>query len=141
MQPHRDTRLTTASGNSSVFNAVIGANDKYSPANVVTAVPMGVLPAPPVSLLAANPTGLRPSVPDHNKNILGVDAATGFARSYVGNAGAQFGLNALNSGQITMAQFIHLNQKIGGQDADGNLSTARMQRDMERHGRCRCVYT
>ena len=132
-QPNQGDRdnVMAGPGNSSVFNAVIGANEKYSPANVVTTAPMGALPAPPVSLLAANPTGLRPSVPDHNKNILGVDAATGFARSYVGNAGVQFGLNALNSGQITMAQFIHLNQKIGGQDSDGNLSTARMQPDSD----------
>jgi hypothetical protein len=79
--------------------------------------------------LPANPTGLRPNVADHNKNVLGIDPATGFARSFSGNAGVQFGLNALNTGQITMAQFIHLNQNIGGQDPDGNLGTARMQPD------------
>lgn len=118
-------------GNSSVFNAVIGAGEKYSPANVVSTAPMGVLPAPPVSVLPANPKGLRPNVADHNKNILGVDPATGFARSFTANAGVQYGLNALNTGQITMAQFIHLNQNIGGQDPDGNLSTARMQPDQE----------
>jgi hypothetical protein len=127
-QGDRDN-VMAGSGNSSVFSTVIGANEKYSPANVVTTAPMGVLPAPPVSLLAANPTGLRPNVTDHNKNVVGVDATTGFARTYTGNAGVQFGLNALNTGQITMAQFIHLNQNIGGQDADGNLSTARMQPD------------
>lgn len=129
-QGDRDNVLA-GTGNSSVFNAIIGANEKYSPSNVVSSAPMGVLPAPPVSLLAANPTGLRPNVADHNKNILGIDPTTGFARSFAGNAGVQFGLNALNTGQITMAQFIHLNQNIGGQDPDGNLRTARMQPDPE----------
>jgi hypothetical protein len=127
-QGDRDN-VMAGSGNSSVFNAIIGANEKYSPAGVVTTAPMGVLPAPPVSALPANPTGLRPNVADHNRNVLGIDPATGFARSFSGNAGVQFGLNALNTGQITMAQFVHLNQNIGGQDPDGNLGTARMRPD------------
>jgi hypothetical protein len=91
---------------------------------------MGVLPAPPVSTLPANPSGLRPNVSDHNKNTLGVDA-NGFGRSYTANVGVQYGLNALNSGQITMAQFIDLNKRIGGFDIDGNLSTTRIQPDAE----------
>jgi hypothetical protein len=115
-------------GNSSVFNAVIGAQEKYSPTNVVAAAPMGVLPAPPVSVLAANPGGLRPNVADHNKNTLGVDAS-GFGRSYTANVGVQYGLNAVNSGQITMAQFIHLNKFIGGFDRDGNLTAQRILPD------------
>jgi len=129
-QGDRDNVMGGA-GNSAVFNAAIAAGDKYSPTGVVTSAPMGVLPAPPVSLLAANPKGLRPNVPDHNRNVVGVDATTGFAKSYVGNAGVQFGLNALNTGQISMAQFIHLNQNIGGQDPDGNLRTTRMQPDQD----------
>ncbi|QHI98015.1 hypothetical protein GT347_08405 [Xylophilus rhododendri] len=129
-QGDRDN-VMAGTGNSAVFNAVIGANEKYSPAGVVTSAPMGVLPAPAVSLLPARPNGLRPNVTDHNKNVLGVDPATGYGRTYIGNAGVQFGLNALNTGQITMAQFIHLNQNIGGQDADGNLRTSRMQPDPE----------
>jgi hypothetical protein len=129
-QGDRDN-VMAGSGNSSVFNAVIPNTKKYSPANVVTSAPMGVLPAPPVSLLAANPTGLRPNVNDHNRNIVGIDPATGFGRSFVANAGVQYGLNALNTGQISMAQFMHLNRKIGGQDIDGNLTTSRMVPDSE----------
>lgn len=129
-QGDRDNVMGGA-GNSSVFNAVIGNAEKYSPANVVTSAPMGVLPAPPVSLLPPNPTGLRPNVNDHNKNILGVDPSTGFARSFTGNVGVQYGLNALNTGLISMAQFIDLNRKIGGQDIDGNLRTERMRADPE----------
>ena len=127
-QGDRDN-VTGGSGNSSVFNAVIGDTEKYSPADVVSSALMGVLPAPPVSLLPANPKGLRPNVNDHNKNTLGVDPATGFANSFTGNVGVQYGLNALNTGQITMAQFIDLNRNIGGQDIDGNLRTERMRAD------------
>jgi hypothetical protein len=94
----------------------------------VTSAPPGQQPAPPVSTLAPNPTGLRPNVSDHNKNTLGVDA-NGFGRSYTANVGVQYGFNALNSGQITMAQFIHLNQKIGGFDIDGNFTAARTPPD------------
>ena len=114
---------------SSVFNAVIANSEKYSPTNVVTSAPMGVLPAPPVSVLPANPKGLRPNVFDHNKSTLGVDPVTGFGRSFTSNVGVQYGLNALNTGQISMAQFIDLNKNIGGSDIDGNLSPARMQAD------------
>ncbi|MCZ7153855.1 DUF6351 family protein, partial [Salmonella enterica] len=45
--------------------------------------------------------------------------------------GVQYGLNALNTGLISMAQFIDLNRKIGGQDIDGNLRTERMRADPE----------
>jgi len=123
--------VTGGSGNASVFNAIIDNTEKYSPANAVASAPIGALPAPAVSLLPPNPTGLRPNVSDHNKNTLGVDPATGFGRSYTANVGLQYGLNAVNTGQISMAQFIDLNKNIGGQDIDGNLSTARMQPDEE----------
>jgi hypothetical protein len=128
-QGDRDN-VTGGAGNASVFNAVVPDSEKYSPANRVASAPIGVLPAPPVSPLAPNPSGLRPNVADHNKNTLGVDA-NGFGRSYTANVGVQYGLNALNSGQITMAQFIDLNRKIGGFDIDGNLSTTRIQPDPE----------
>ncbi len=123
----RDNVMAGA-GNASVFNAIIANSSKYSPASAVTSAPLGILPAPPVSALAPNSTGLRPNVADHNKNVLGVDA-NGFGRSYTANVGVQYGLNALNSGQITMAQFIDLNRKIGGVDIDGNFTSARIPAD------------
>lgn len=126
-QGDRDN-VTGGAGNSSVFNAIIGNQEKYSPAGVLPALPPGAPYAPPVSVLASNPSGLRPNVADHNKNTLGVDF-NGFGRSYTANVGLQYGLNALNSGQISMAQFIHLNAKIGGFDIDGNLTAQRIQPD------------
>lgn len=128
-QGDRDN-VMAGSGNSSVFNAIIGDQEKYSPFNAVTSSPPGVLPAPPVSALAPNPRGLRPNVSDHNKNTLGVDAQ-GFGRSYTANVGVQYGLNAVNRGQISMAQFIHLNRNIGGVDIDGNFTVARIPPDEE----------
>lgn len=128
--------VTAGAGNSSVFRAVIGNARKYSPANAVTSAPMGTVPTagftpPPVTALPANPAGLRPNVSDHNKSTLGTDPATGFGRSYNANVGVQYGLNALNNGQITMAQFINLNDKIGGVDIDGSHTAARIQPDLE----------
>ena len=126
-QGDRDN-VTGGAGNSSVFNSIIGAQEKYSPVGVVTSSTPGTVYSPPVSVLASNPTGLRPNVSDHNKNTLGVDF-NGFGRSYTANVGLQYGLNAVNSGQISMAQFIHLNTKIGGVDIDGNLTAQRIQPD------------
>lgn len=45
-------------------------------------------------------------------NIYGVDE-TGFARSPWDNVGVQYGLDALNDGKITPAQFLDLNANVG----------------------------
>lgn len=65
-----------------------------------------------------NPTGARGDVYDHTVNVYGRDNATGFARRPIDNVGVQYGLAALNEGQITKAQFLDLNARIGGLDAD-----------------------
>ena len=41
----------------------------------------------------------------------------------------QYGLNALNAGLITKAEFLDLNEKIGGLDADGNPVPQRTEGD------------
>ena len=69
---------------------------------------------------ATNPRGARCTVYDHAVNVYGRDAATGFARRPLDNVGVQYGLAALNRGAITTAQFLDLNEKIGGYDNDGN---------------------
>ena len=53
-------------------------------------------------------------------NVFGFDSHTGFARTVFDNVGLQYGLNALNRGQITPDEFLDLNEKIGGIDVDGN---------------------
>jgi hypothetical protein len=104
-------------------------------------------PLDPVVPLAArydpvtNPTGARATVWDSNFLSLGLDPKTGFARSLFDNVGVQYGFNALNSGAITKAEFLDLNEKIGGRDVDGNLIAERSRGDVRgienafRHGR------
>jgi hypothetical protein len=45
----------------------------------------------------------------------------------VDNIGVQYGLQTLQQGTITPAQFVDLNQKIGGLDADANHTFRRMR--------------
>ena len=69
---------------------------------------------------SSNPDGIRATVYDHTVNVYGVDPATGFAGRPLDNFGVQYGLDVLNSGQITKTQFIALNRDVGGYDADLN---------------------
>jgi hypothetical protein len=77
---------------------------------------------------AANPGGARATIFDHNVNAFGRDE-NGFARRPLDNVGVQYGLAALNTGQITPDQFLDLNEKIGGFDADANFIPERTEAD------------
>jgi hypothetical protein len=74
---------------------------------------------------AKNPKGARPTVFDAARNIYGVNPATGAALRPWDNTGVQYGLNALNAGTITTAQFLDLNEKIGGIDQDSGYVPTR----------------
>lgn len=78
---------------------------------------------------ATNPNGARCDLWDHSVNIYGRDPKTGFARRPLDNVGIQYGLGALNAGRITVAQFLDINEKIGGFDIDGNVVAERMVAD------------
>src|SRR5690606_6503630 len=80
---------------------------------------------------AANPDGLRATVYDHAVNVYGVDEGTGFAARPLDNRGVQYGLAALEAGDITREQFIALNRGIGGFDADLNPVPQRHRADPE----------
>jgi hypothetical protein len=67
-----------------------------------------------------NPAGARGTVYDNQANVLGRDALTTFALRPFDNVGVQYGLAALKSGAITKAQFLDLNERIGGFDQDAN---------------------
>jgi hypothetical protein len=73
----------------------------------------------------ANPDGLRCTLPDANRNQVGVDPSTGFARRPLDNVGVQYGLAALNAGTITPDVFLALNEAVGGYDIDGTIVDAR----------------
>lgn len=72
-----------------------------------------------------NRHGLRCTLYDHAVNVYGRDPVTGFARRFLDNVGVQYGLQALNAGRITKAQFLDLNEKIGGLDIDANFTPER----------------
>jgi hypothetical protein len=76
-----------------------------------------------------NPRGVRCDVFDHAVNAYGKDPVTGFARRPLDNVGVQYGLRALKSGAISPAQFLDLNDRIGGFDADANLVPLRTVAD------------
>jgi hypothetical protein len=79
----------------------------------------------------ANPGGVRCTVYDHTINVYGADPETGFARRPLDNVGIQYGLGALNDGAITPEQFLDLNERIGGLDADANVVAERTEADLE----------
>ncbi|MBP2350924.1 hypothetical protein JOF29_002007 [Kribbella aluminosa] len=78
-----------------------------------------------------NPRGVRCDVYDHAVTVYGKDPLTGFARRPLDNVGVQYGLRVLKTGVITPAQFLDLNRRVGGFDADANLVPARTEADPE----------
>ena len=84
-----------------------------------------------------NPGGVRCTLADYMINVFGPRpeelwtpqeraAGYGFAGLPLGDEGVQFGLEALERGQITPAQFVDLNAKVGGVDIDINPIPERM---------------
>jgi len=87
-----------------------------------------------------NPGGVRCSVLDIMVNLLGTRdesvwsqeeraAGRGFAGIPFANTGVQFGLSQLKAGQITPAQFVDLNAKVGGLDLNSELTPERIEGD------------
>jgi len=77
-----------------------------------------------------NPTGVRCTVHDHTVNVYGRDPATGFGRRPLDNVGIQYGFRTLNDGTISVEQFLDLNERIGGFDADANQVPQRTVADL-----------
>lgn len=70
-----------------------------------------------------NPQGIRCAHPEHNVNLLGSRAyPDGVTRANqpLDNEGVQYGLLALQSGDMSVERFVHLNQNIGYFDLDQN---------------------
>ena len=85
------------------------------------------LPADAVYDPVDNPDGLRCTLQDANVNVLGRDPETGFALRPWDNVGVQYGLRALNDGEISLDQFLDLNEGIGSFDIDGELVEERAE--------------
>ena len=100
------------------------------------------VPAEQVYNRETNPGGVRCSVLDYMINVLGPRpesvwtdverrAGRGFAGAPFGNVGVQYGLDALRQGLITPAQFIDLNEKVGGFGIDAEQVPERLAGDDE----------
>ena len=83
-----------------------------------------------------NPGGIRCTLADYQINLFGPRpqsiwsaperaAGRGFAGIPLSDVGVQFGLEALKKGQITPAQFVDLNDKIGGLSIDATPTPQR----------------
>jgi hypothetical protein len=92
------------------------------------------LPAALVYDPVTNPNGTRCGDPDLAAAVWGTTAgiAPGSTRALQtgDNVGIQYGLNALLAGAITPEEFVTLNEKIGGVDADSNRTAARSTADL-----------
>ena len=88
------------------------------------------LPPPGVYNPLTNPGGVRCTLQDYGVNIWG-QRSDGFANRPYDNVGVQYGLQALLAGKISAAQFVDLNQKIGGLSIDFDYTTQRSVADPE----------
>jgi hypothetical protein len=77
-----------------------------------------------------NPTGARCTLQDLHVAQLGRRAGDGFANGVLDDVGVQWGLAAVQAGQITVEQFVDLNEKIGGFTIDYQRQDARTQGDL-----------
>src|SRR5205085_2298221 len=76
-----------------------------------------------------NPGGVRCDLADYMVNVFGRRASDGFAGRPLDNVGVQYGLDALEAGKITPAQFVDLNVKVGGANIDGQWQPGRTVAD------------
>jgi hypothetical protein len=129
------------------WNNFFGFNNKpgnYVPTLVINSAgaiaPVGAprnncrLPAALVYDPVTNPSGTRCGDPDLATAVWGTTAGippnSTRARQTGDNVGIQYGLNALLAGAITPEEFVTLNEKIGGFDADSNRRAARTTADL-----------
>jgi hypothetical protein len=76
-----------------------------------------------------NPRGVRCTLADLMINVFGPRAPQDFAGIPLDNVGVQWGLEALEKGQITPPQFVDLNEKTGGLDVDARWQPQRTEAD------------
>jgi hypothetical protein len=77
----------------------------------------------------SNPTGVRCTLADVMINVFGPRDSDGYAGRPLDNVGVQYGLAALNAGTISKAQFLDLNEKIGGADINAIPTAERTPAD------------
>jgi hypothetical protein len=151
-QPQIDAKKTAINGHLDptschAWNNNFGFNNKpgnYTIQAVINAAgaiaPFGapknncILPAALVYDPVTNPTGTRCGDPDLSVAVwgttAGIPAGSTRALSTNDNVGVQYGFKALIAAAITAEEFVTLNEKIGGVDADSNRTAARSVADL-----------
>jgi Tannase-like family of unknown function (DUF6351) len=114
------------------ISAVIDHPNPANPVTFTTAIPNSgkagrQCPDVPQSEVwsPSNPHGVRCTLEDYMVNMFGRDPSTGYANVAFSNVGIQYGLSALETGQLTPQQFADLNAHLGGLDVNGDLSPIR----------------
>lgn len=115
------------------ISAVIDHPNPANPITFTTAIPNSGQadrqPCPDVPASQewsqSNPHGVRCTLEDYMVNMFGRDPRTGYANVPFSNVGIQYGLSALESGQLSPQQFADLNAHVGGLDVNGHLSPVR----------------
>jgi len=98
------------------------------------------LPSSMIYQPETNPGGVRCGILDWDINLLGPQSPSvwdqqekeihrGFGGSPIDNVGVQYGLSSLNQGDISPAQFVDLNTKIGGFNIDWQPTAQRSNAD------------
>jgi hypothetical protein len=77
----------------------------------------------------SNPSGVRCDLADSAVNVFGRRPTDGYASRPYSDVGVQFGLSALMSRQISPAQFVDLNEHVGGRDINFVPTTSRTAAD------------
>jgi hypothetical protein len=119
------------------ISAVIQHPNPLNPVTFTTVIPnSGVAdrdcPDVPASEVwsPSNPHGVRCTLEDYMVNMFGREPSTGYANRPFDNVGIQYGLSAVEAGQITPQQFADLNAHVGGLDINGDLSATRSSADL-----------
>lgn len=77
-----------------------------------------------------NPGGAKCDLYSNQINIFGsIPSDANTVRRPMDSVGIQYGFAAFNAGTISAEQFVELNEKMGGYDADGNIISARTVAD------------
>jgi hypothetical protein len=113
--PHPDACRALAR-NADVVNASEGCNRRIVPPALIF---------DPVR----NPGGARCTYWDSMAAVFGRDPETGYARRTLDNVGVQYGLRALQDGDISRDEFLDLNERIGGYDDNGAVRPRRSVAD------------
>ncbi|MDA1185883.1 MAG: DUF6351 family protein [Acidobacteria bacterium] len=126
--PWRTAEKTAVSGYSH-FDYCTNNKLRYAPVSANLNCDATTIPPAMRFDAASNPRGVRCTLQDSLVNVFGRDPETGFARRPFDNVGVQYGLGALNAEDISFAQFIDLNMRIGGHDINGNVVAERTVAD------------